>query len=138
MFEKILVALDDSGHAEKTLLTAAGLAKLAGSEVEVLHVRESHFIGRAGAVPDEESVEAQKIVDAALKVLSDTGVHATGKLRGALHGRVAREILDEASEVGASMIVMGSHGTGDLEGVLLGSTTHKVLHLGHLPVFVVR
>jgi nucleotide-binding universal stress UspA family protein len=36
------------------------------------------------------------------------------------------------------MIVMGSHGTTDLEGILLGSTTHKVLHLGNLPVFVVR
>ncbi len=138
MFEKMLIALDDSDHADKTLQTAAGLAKLASGEVEVLHVRESHFIGRAGAVPDEESDEAKKIVDDALKVLNDAGVSATGTLRGALHGRVAREILDEATRTGASVIVMGSHGTGDLEGVLLGSTTHKVLHLGKLPVFVVR
>ena len=138
MFEKMLIALDDSEHSGKTLLAGAGLAKLSSGEVEVLHVRESHFIGRAGAVADEASEESKKIVDDAVKVLTDQGVKATGTLRGALHGRVAREILDEAATSGASVIVMGSHGAGELEGMLLGSTTHKVLHLGKVPVFVVR
>lgn len=138
MFEKMLIALDDSQHTETTLLAAVGLAKLSSGEVEVLHVREGHFIGRAGAVPDEPSEESKKIVDDAVKVLSDQGVKATGSLRVALHGRVAREILDEAATSGASVIVMGSHGAGELEGMLLGSTTHKVLHLGKVPVFVVR
>ena len=138
MFEKMLVALDDSDHTQTTLLKVTDLAKLAGGEVEVLHVRESHFIGRAGAVPDEDTDQSKTVVADAVKILNDAGVHATGKVRGALHGRVAREILDEAAESGASVIVMGSHGTTELEGVLLGSTTHKVLHLGKLPVFVVR
>jgi len=138
MFEKMLVALDDSERREETLLKATDLAKVLGGEVEVLHVREGHFIGRAGAVPDEDAGESESIVDDAVKALNDAGVHATGKVRGALHGRVAREILDEAEESGASLIVMGSRGATDLEGVLLGSTTHKVLHLGTLPVFVVR
>ena len=33
---------------------------------------------------------------------------------------------------------MGSKGHGDLAGLLLGSTTHKVIHLTGLPVLVVR
>jgi len=138
MFEKMLVALDESEHSKKTLLAATDLAKVVGSEVNVLHVRESHFIGRAGPVPDEEDDEAKKVVEQALKAFNEAGVQATGTLRGALHGRVAREILDQATESGSSIIVMGSHGAGDLEGTLVGSTTNKVLHLGHLPVFVVR
>jgi len=138
MFEKMLVALDESEHSKKTLLAATDLAKVVGGEVNVLHVRESHFVGRAGSVPDEEDDEAKKVIEQALKACNDAGVQATGTLRSALHGRVAREILDQATESGSSVIVMGSHGAGAFEGSLLGSTTHKVIHLGQLPVFVVR
>jgi len=138
MFEKILVAIDGSEHTEKTLKAAVDLAKLSGSEVEVLHVRESYFIGRAGEVPDEEHTEATKVVNDAVAQLARAGVKAFGRVRGALHGRVAGEILEEVEGTGASMIVMGSHGVGDLEGLLLGSTTHKVLHLGKVPVLVVQ
>ena len=63
---------------------------------------------------------------------------ATGNLRTALTGHVATEILDEANEWGASVIVLASRGLTDLAGLVIGSTTHKVLHLGHIPVLVVR
>jgi len=46
--------------------------------------------------------------------------------------------LDEATESQASLIVIGSRGLSDLIGMVVGSTTHKVLHLGTLPVLVVR
>jgi nucleotide-binding universal stress UspA family protein len=138
MFGKVLVALDSSQHRSKTLRAATELAKVSESEVEVLHVRESHFIGRAGAIPDEEQAEASKVVNEAVEALTKEGVKATGKVRGALHGRVATEILDEARESEAAIIVMGSHGAGELEGLLLGSTTHKILHLAKLPVLVAR
>jgi len=51
---------------------------------------------------------------------------------------VATEILEEAEESRASVIVMGSRGRGDLKGLLMGSTTHKVLQRGRLPVVVIR
>jgi nucleotide-binding universal stress UspA family protein len=51
---------------------------------------------------------------------------------------VAVEICDEAREVGATAIVSGSRGLTDLEGFIVGSTTHKLLHLSHLAVLVVR
>ena len=137
MFEKMLIALDDSEHTERTLLTAAGLAKLSSGEVEVLHVARATSSAAPVRFLTRGAPSRKRRLDA-VKVLNDQGVKATGTLRGALHGRVAREILDEAATSGASVIVMGSHGAGELEGMLLGSTTHKVLHLGKLPVFVVR
>jgi len=36
------------------------------------------------------------------------------------------------------VVVLGARGLTDLEGLVMGSTTHKVLHLGTLPVLVVR
>jgi nucleotide-binding universal stress UspA family protein len=33
---------------------------------------------------------------------------------------------------------MGSRGCGDLAGLVIGSTTHKVIHLTDRPVLIVR
>jgi nucleotide-binding universal stress UspA family protein len=51
---------------------------------------------------------------------------------------VASQILEEGDEWGASVMVLASRGLSDLAGLVIGSTTHKVLHLGHFPVLVVR
>jgi len=50
----------------------------------------------------------------------------------------AREIVNDAIEVDADVIVMGSRGRGDLAGLILGSTAHKVIHLADRPVLIVR
>jgi nucleotide-binding universal stress UspA family protein len=55
-----------------------------------------------------------------------------------VYGRAARVILELASAEGADVIVLGSRGLSDLAGLVLGSVTHKVLHLAHCPVLVVR
>jgi len=138
MFEHILTALDGSPHDVKTLAATKELAQLSGGHVRVVHVREGHFIGRAGFVPSEEPDTASQVVDRAVAELVDAGVKATGTVRASLSGLVVAEILAEAEESGASVIVMGSRGVNDLTGLLVGSTAHKVLHLGRLPVLVTR
>jgi len=138
MFEHILTALDGSPHDTKTLAATKELAQLSGGQVRVVHVREGHFIGRAGFVPSEEHEDASQVVDRAIAYLVDAGANATGTVRASLSGLVVAEILAEAEESGASVIVMGSRGVSDFTGLLVGSTADKVLHLGRLPVLVTR
>jgi nucleotide-binding universal stress UspA family protein len=138
MFESILIALDGSEHDRKALEATKELAKLSEATVRVVHVREGDFVVRLGFVAREEHDEASKLVDAAVAELVAGGVKATGTLRSSLPNLVALEILEEAEESGASVIVMGTRGVSDLKGLLVGSTTHKVLHLGQLPVLAVR
>ncbi len=138
MFENILVAVDGSEYDRKVLAAAKELAKLSEATVRVVHVREGDFIGRAGLVPREGHEEAFKLLDQSIADLVAAGVKATGVVRGSLASLVAPEILAEAEESGASLIIMGSRGVSDLKGLLVGSTTHKVLHLGRLPVLIVR
>jgi nucleotide-binding universal stress UspA family protein len=138
MFERILLAIDGSDQTHNVLTAAESLAKLSTGEVRVMHVREFGFAGRAGQVDLEDKAEAHQIVDQAVEQLINAGIGATGVVRGALHGHAAGEILDEAASAGSTVIVMGSHGHSELVGLIIGSTTHKVLHLGQLPVLVVR
>ncbi len=138
MLERILTAVDGSEHDRKVLAATTELAKLGEGTVRVVHVREGDFAGRAGFIPREGHDESSKLVDQAVADLVAAGVKATGTVRSSLASLVALEILEEAEESGASVIVMGSRGVSDLKGLLVGSTTHKVLHLGRLPVLVIR
>jgi len=138
MFEHILTALDGSQHDSKTLAAAEELARLSGGQVRVLHVWGGHLSDRVGFGPDEAHDHGSKLVNTAVADLVAAGLKATGTVRDSPSGLVATEILEEAEESRASVIVMGSRGRGDLKGLLMGSTTHKVLQRGRLPVVVIR
>jgi nucleotide-binding universal stress UspA family protein len=138
MFEHILTALDGSQHDRKTLAAAKELARLSGGRVRILHVCGGHLIHRVGFGPDEDHDPASRLVNTAVADLVAAGLEATGTVRASPSGLVATEILEEAEESRASAIVMGSRGRGDLKGLLMGSTAHKVLQRGRLPVLVIR
>lgn len=138
MYEKLLVAVDHSKATEHVLAAARDLASLSGGEVWVLHLREREVVPRAGLIENESGDEAQAQVDAAVGELAKAGIKAHGVVRNTLYGYAAREIVQDAKNLDAGVIVMGSRGHGDLAGLLLGSTAHKVIHLADRPVLVVR
>jgi nucleotide-binding universal stress UspA family protein len=55
-----------------------------------------------------------------------------------LHGRPASEIVDEASDLRADLIVLGSRGLGPLRSMLLGSVSAEVVDHAPCPVLVAR
>lgn len=139
MFERVLVGLDESEHSRRTLEAAKELAKLADADVRVLHIREGETqFGRGGPLETESDDLAKAFVDGTVKELVDDGLRATGTVRASLSGHISEDVLDEAKEWGASMIVLGSHGMSELKGILVGSTTHRVLNHSELPLLVVR
>ena len=139
MYDKILVAVDHSEMSDRAVLAARDLAVLSKGEVWILHLREREMAPKTGVlVPDETTDEASTAVAASVEVLARAGVKAHGKVRNTIFGYAAREIVSDAKEVDADVIVMGSRGRGDIAGLLLGSTAHKVIHLSDRPVLVVR
>jgi len=139
MYDKILVAVDHSEHSDRAVLAARDLAVLSKGEVWVLHLREREIGVKTGLVAiDETTEDANAAVAASVEVLTQAGVRAHGEVRNTIFGYAAREIVADAQEIGADVIVVGSRGRGDLAGLLLGSTAHKVIHLSDRPVLVVR
>jgi len=138
MYEKVLAAVDHSEVSERVLAAARDLALLSKGQVWVLHLREREVISRMGLVPTEPESDAEAEVTAAVEELTTAGVTAHGVIRDTVFGYAAREIIEDAREHQADVIVMGSRGRGDLAGLVLGSTAHKVIHLADRPVLVVR
>ena len=139
MYDKILVAVDHSARSDRALLAARDLALLSKGEVWVLHLREREIAVKTGlAMTDETESDANAAVAAAVDKLTEAGVKAHGDVRTTLFGYAAREIVDDAIEHDADVIVMGSRGRSDLAGFILGSTAHKVIHLADRPVLIVK
>jgi nucleotide-binding universal stress UspA family protein len=137
MFDRILVAVDGSPYSAPAVSTVVEVATKFQSQAIVLHVRE-HDRGRAGAFPLETPQEATQVVAETVVALRHAGIAATGEVHGAFAGQAAREIVDTARSQGADLIVMGSRGLSDIGGLFVGSVTHKVLQLSHVPVLIVR
>ena len=55
-----------------------------------------------------------------------------------LNGYPADALVEYAEQVGAGLIVIGSRGRGELAALFLGSTSHRVLHLAHCDVLVIK
>jgi nucleotide-binding universal stress UspA family protein len=137
-YDRLLVAIDHSDVSERVLAAASDLARLSNGKVWVLHLREREVIPRMGQVPTESDTEVEAQVKSAVETLTQAGVDAQGEVRDAVFGHAAREIVEDAKEHDAGIIVMGSRGRTDIAGLVLGSTAHKVIHLADVPVLVVR
>jgi nucleotide-binding universal stress UspA family protein len=105
------------------------------SEAHVLHLnlRESYG-GRRFALETDST--ASRVVEATVFELRMAGINATGQVRPALIDRAADEIIAEATEWGADLIVLGFPRRGGLTTRLFGSVTLSVLQHAPCPVLV--
>jgi nucleotide-binding universal stress UspA family protein len=53
-------------------------------------------------------------------------------------GLTAEEIVALAEEMGAGLVVMGSHGLGGIRRALIGSVSAAIVPHAHCPVLIVR
>ena len=137
MFKVILWATDGSSGAERALQFAKGLAQADGARLVVVHVNEI-MAGRAAGYPvnvDEDEVQAA--IGKQVEDLKQGGLKATLQLADVMAGGAAHVIAEIADKEGADLIVAGTRGHGPLSGLLLGSVTHRLLHIAHCPVLVV-
>jgi nucleotide-binding universal stress UspA family protein len=98
-----------------------------------------------GYLPDTSELEkaarenAAKVIDGTSETLKkffgDAGVEVSGDV---LFGSPDSRIVETAEEIGADLIILGSHGYKRWERLLLGSVSSSVIHHAHCSVLVVR
>jgi nucleotide-binding universal stress UspA family protein len=135
----VVVATDFSDGSDEALTQAIELAKQTGATLDILHVVEfgaevfpyglSSFADRGGLIAYIDR-ELSRRVD----VAAAAGVTARTRLR---EGSAAHEILEHAREVGADLVVVGSHGRTGLAHALLGSVAERVVRHARCPVLTI-
>lgn len=137
---KILVPIDFSECSERALKVGLEMAKAFGASVHVVHVYPASAYVAPPLVPGPVLVgqfrdQSQKAFEEYLaRIKNEHGVAIPGTL---LEGVPHAEIVRLASELGADLIVMGTHGRTGLEHLLLGSVAERVLRTSTIPVLTV-
>lgn len=139
-YKHILLALELVPDSDKVIIEKAKeLALITQATLSLVHSIERYpNFGSAYSIPggtviEEELIHSAKIVLARVaKGLQVTANHQIVEVGSAKH-----VIVDKAKEIGADLIVLGSHGRHGVR-LFLGSTTNAVLHAAHCDVLAVR
>ena len=128
----ILVPTDFSETCQNAIDYAVNIGKLTGYSVHVLHVINRDTKQKMGRYPEVEvEKKLQEIVD---KINSETRVKAEYHYR---EGSIFDVIEEMSSELGANLMVLGTHGKKGLQ-YLFGSYAMKVVSSSPTPVCVVQ
>lgn len=140
MFNKILLAMDGSPHAEEALKYARDLALRDEAQVVVVHAVSPvpAFLGEPERqrLISRNIIEGEQVAGQAAEKLRKAGVDDV--IVEVLEGPPANAVLRVAETRQCDLIVMGSRGHGELTSLLLGSVSHRVLAHARVPVLVVR
>ena len=147
-YRKILVAVDGSAASAKGLREALRLAKAEGARLFILHVVDEYpafaaLDGMMAGAPGADLVPAlreggKRVLAKAQAVAAKQNVKAKAILREMLSGPAAYPIVREAKKVGASLIVLGTHGRRGVRRLVLGSDAEQVVRTASVPVLLVR
>jgi nucleotide-binding universal stress UspA family protein len=138
----ILVPTDFGEPSEAALDYAIDFARLAGAQIVLLHAYEMPIIGMPDgalvATPEIASrmaEGAQVGLDRQLSSRAASGV----TIRGMVKQGSPYVIINEAvAEVGADLIVLGTHGRTGLPRLLLGSVAEKIVRTATVPVLTIH
>lgn len=140
MFRNILVPIDlaDLAVARPALEKAIKLAEASGAAVRLLNVHQLISAAYMDYVPETFDDEQRERATNELKAIADKLSFPPGRISIAVRsGGVYPEILDEATEWGADLIVIGSH-RPSMSTYLMGSNAKTVARHAKCSVLIVR
>ncbi len=143
MFTKILLPTDFSECSAEAAKVARRLAEQFGSRITVLHVLDEPAALDPmfrGDVPLELlRSRMENFARESMETFLAAHFQGFGNFETVfVSGIPWREIIRNARETGAGLIVIGTHGRTGVEHVIFGSTAEKVVRMAPCPVFSVR
>lgn len=144
--KRILVAVDGSENSLRALDFALGFQKLCREiKVTALYVGPSCYDlfpepGVCAWIQQKEldkeiEVRAQKVFEKVDEAVNQYGLVVE---KAIARGDAAEAISRYAGKGEYDLVVVGSRGYSDVKSILLGSVSHKVLHICPCPVAIVK
>jgi universal stress protein A len=146
-YRKILVPIDFSQCSSEVAAHAADVAAAFGAEAVLLHIDElpSGVTADTPVKPSDtktETTAAEHLRSAStgrlarfLPFFEAKGVSVAQRVDA---GKVTDSILAAIEEVGADLVIMGTHGRRGMSRLVLGSVAETVMRQASCPVMTVR
>lgn len=138
--KKVLIPIDGSDFSLEGIRLFKELNICATNELYILNVQNIafpyetyHSLGSKDNVMDHLRSQGEEIIKEAEEILQGEKYHTAVKI-----GDTITEILDYIEEIGAELLIVGSHGKSGLTSVIMGSVTSKLLSYSPIPVLVTR
>jgi universal stress protein A len=133
-FRRILCAVDFSRDSLEAFRAAVELARLRSGAVHVLHIIEAQLPGSGEVI-----IELTKKANAAMAELIASAPSKDLALSSEVtSGDAAIEIVDQAKEWRADLVVLGARGVILIEDIVVGGTAEGVTRGAPCSVLVVR
>ncbi|REL24046.1 universal stress protein [Rhodohalobacter sp. SW132] len=134
----ILLPVDFSGYSAEAFTVSRQIASKTGATIILLHVVEPPY-NTATAIEGMLSImedNAKSKINQLIKKYSESGDTEVDIVPVVKHGRTVREIMKQADECSADLIVMGSKGQSGIERIVLGSVSSAMVAETNVPLFV--
>ncbi|HUW25113.1 MAG TPA: universal stress protein [Gallionella sp.] len=162
LYQRILVALDSSDHANAAMESAASLAGLidtsviTGAHVYAAKLHDMRFRQMEGGLPEqfreEQELERQRdvhddLITRGLSIITDSYLDQAAaqcdKLdidfrRCSLEGKNYHELTREANSGAYDLLMMGAMGLGAIQGSRLGTVSKRVSRRSAIDTLVIK
>ena len=133
----VVAAIDDSPVSREVIARGIEQARWRGTDLHVVHVTYMPIVYTEAAINWDEVAQAQReTVWAAVQDAIDNADIRVEKVD--LEGYPPDTLVAYAGDVAASLLVVGTRGRGDFASLILGSTSHRAIHLSECDVLVVK
>lgn len=146
--QKIVAPTDFSPASALALDAAALLAKQFGAEIHLVYIYDPTLLSPLYVVPGAAALaaptqEPREFEEGALRELGrlrDERLEGVGKVELAVkqHSSASEGICAYATEVGADLVVLSTHGRTGLAHLLIGSVAERVVRHCPCPVLTMR
>lgn len=142
-FSTVLVAIDFSDSSDNAFQMARTLAKNFDAQLLVLHVINEPVDLRGFYVPHISFERLEQEIEEGAEKMMESFCHQhladfDNYQKLIVSGLPYEQIITQAEENSADLIVLGTHGRTGLDHVLFGSTAEKVVRKSKIPVLTVR
>lgn len=131
----ILVPVDFSLITPNTIDHAVELARLFGKPITLLHIVTKGFFEREAQIELEEEEAQARLSNMADEIFTRTGIETHAMVR---RGKLFETIGEVATELPATVAVMGTHGVRGIQHVIGSNAIRVIFSAGDIPFFVVQ
>lgn len=133
----VVAGIDDAPVSELVVKRGIEQARWMDTDLRVVFVSYMPMVYTEAAVNWDEVLRIQResVWSGVNEAIDEADVEVE---RVDLDGYPPDTLVGYATDVDASLLVVGTRGRGDLASLILGSTSHRAIHLAECDVLIVK